>query len=283
VPEPRALPKTQPLSATAPEPPAFGPETRSAGPRLPEPVAAEPVPRFVPSGVFRAHVRGFSPAAGAEPSGRRRVKRLLNAASYRDAALVKGVSGAVSLALGGDAGRPALLAICGATGGAGTTTVAVAVALGLAAQPRLRVLLVDADFRSPALLRLLGPVGSGEDFAAVLAGTCELGAALVWSEAEGLAVLPLAEAGRPPESPAVLRALADFRGLFDAVVFDAGSVAGPGGAAELAGAVGTAVLVVRAGATGAGQAREARRTLERSGARVAGAILTCAGPSAGRS
>jgi Mrp family chromosome partitioning ATPase len=239
-------------------------------------------------GAFEA--LGTSPGAGAaalaqELAGCRQVLALEGATDYQGAAMVKGIDGVVRLVLGGGASRPALLAVCGATAKAGTTAVAMAVALHLAEAAHKRVMLVDADFRSPALGRLLGGA-SIPDFASVLAGQARLAEAAVRVEAEKLFVLPLAgaassetalhEVSRALEGPAMGRLLDAARGCFDAVIFDAGSVGGWSGAAELAGVVGTAVLVVRSGRTGAGEARAARRTLEHFGARVAGAVLTFA-------
>ena len=147
---------------------------------------------------------------------------------------------------------------------------------------------MDADFRSPGLGGLIGE-SEGSGLSEVLAGGATLDAAAVFSEAEGLAVLPLGRAGesagdssgvvRLLEGPALGRMLDACRGFFDAVIFDAGSAAEWSGPAGLAGAVGTAVLVVRAGQTGAREVRAVRRALEGLGAKVAGAVLNCA-PSA---
>ena len=295
-----SMPRTEQLPRldrnSPPRPPPSSP-ARAAAPMA---SAVEPIAPFAPSGVIRRQLRrpartgGKSGSRGEllvsgtdrrpifeEVPGCRLLPVFPGADAYRIPALVGGVGGVVQAVLAGKAGTPAMLAFCGAARAAGSTTVAAAVALALAAQARVRVLLVAADFRSPGLEGLVGG-DEGLGLAEVLVGGTSLENALVCSQSESLAVLPLGRPATPAgelfgvarllEGPALGRMLEGCRGLFDAVLFDAGDT-GWSGAAMLAGVVGSAVLVVRFGQTSARETRRARRALGRYGARVVGAIL----------
>jgi Mrp family chromosome partitioning ATPase len=307
LPRPSGLPKTQ----QPPRPDRSASPPSPAGAAVPPSSAVEPIAPFAPSGVIRRQLRRPAKAGGGSKSSsgdellvsgadRRPIYeelpncRLLpvfpGADAYRHPSLAKGVGGVVQAILAGRAGTPAMLTFCGAARSAGSTTVAAAVALALAAQVRLRVLLVDADFRSPGLEGLVGS-GEGLGLAEVLVGGASLENAVVCSQNESLAVLPLGRPATPAgellgvarllEGPALGRMLDACRGLFDAVLFDAGDT-NWSGAALLAGAVGSAVLVVRSSQTGARDARRARRALGHYGARVIGAVLNGAPADAER-
>jgi Mrp family chromosome partitioning ATPase len=295
---PSAPPSVKPPAPLPTPSPAAPPPARSAArSAAPSSASGEAIAPFAPSGVIRRPLRQSSrsgPPGGLLGDGTkrrsiqeelpqcRRVPKLPGAAPYRNPILVRGISGVVKVIAGGRAGRPALVTICGAAPGAGCSTVAAAVALELAGRVRVRVLLVDADFRSPGLGGLAGRPG-GPGLAEVLSGGAALDTAVICSEAEGLAVLPLGGASggtRLLSGPAMGRVLDSCRGFVDAVILDAGDAAGGSGVAALAGATGAAVLVVRSGQTGAREARAVRRTLEHAGAQVVGAVLNGA-PAAG--
>jgi tyrosine-protein kinase Etk/Wzc len=266
--------------------------------------AAEPAddgaeaPRFSAGGVIRRKLRagGSGPGAAAPPPGEdlladcRRVERLPRAADYRLAALVAGVEGLARALREGRAGGPAVLAVCGASERAGTSTLAMAAALRLAGDGA-RVLLVDADLRSARLAELLGATPAGPDLRAVLRGEAPLEAALVYAAADNLAVLPCRPAERgahgqgrpdaPPPRAALDALLAACRAQFGFVILDAGSAADWDGAAAVAGAAGHAVLAVRAGRVTARTVAGLRRRLERAGARLDGAVLTFASEEGG--
>jgi len=294
-----AAPAPAPAPAAASPSPANTRESRAAAGRS---GGLEPIAPFAPSGVIRRQLR--APAKGADrgavrtpdallvnrPERRplaeeitdsRRLPSLPGAEAYRHPELVRGVGGVVQALLSGRAGTPAVLAVCGAGVGAGCTTVAAATAMELAAKSGIRVLLVDADLRAPELDALAGE-GGGPGFADVLAGGASLQDALVCSGSESLAVLPMGDSRvaaddqsgmlRLLEGAAPGRLLGACRGLFDAVILDAGDGAWRG-TAMLAGAAGAAVLVVRSGLGSASEVRRTGRDLEHFGTRLIGTVL----------
>ena len=112
------------------------------------------------------------------------------------------------------------------TSGEGKTTVAVGTALALA-QAGWRVVLVDANLRSPAVAPLLG-LSAGPGLSSVLKGTADLSSVLQHHAASGLEVVA---AGAPDTNPADLlhseRLLETLRGLgerADFVIVDSAAV-----------------------------------------------------------
>lgn len=256
-------------------------------------IASEPIAPFAPSGVIRrklvrtAEADAVLLSAGpARPltellAGCRQVPSLPAAAVYRTPVLARSVDRAVRTVMKGDLGRPAFLVICGATAHAGTSTVAAVLGLALADRGSLRVLLVDADGRSPGLAALAEAAGTGPGFTDVLVGGCELPSAIVLSVAEKVALLSAgggaaAALARLASGPELGRFLDRTKTIFDVVIFDAGSVPDSPAAAELAAGAGTALLVARSGRTTTGEVRAAKEKLRHAGARVAGAVLTFA-------
>lgn len=292
-----------PSAERAPEP---APRAARRAVEPPQPVApstpppsAELIAPFAPSGVIRRSLQK-QPDNDTTMLGRtaplrrplqdelsrsRRISGLLDGAIYRDPGLVQGVVGASRLVMTGKAGNPAALAICSVEPDAGATMVAVALALELAQRPGLRVLMIDGNFRSPGLDKVIGPT-EAPDLANVLAGDAKLGDALICLEGRNLAFLPVVNAAVTAgqlsaanlllDKQAPARLFEQCHDIFDAVIIDVGSVTGWAGASRLAAAAGTAVMVVRAGCTSQNLARKARRTVQSSGTRVAGSILTCA-------
>jgi Mrp family chromosome partitioning ATPase len=135
---------------------------------------------------------------------------------------------------GGLAEGRRVAALAGCRRGEGCTTLLLCAARRLA-ERGLKVIMVDADFDTPALARRLGllPETGWED---VLAGRLPVGEAVIESHADGLAVLPLrgplvADAGALPAG----KTFATLRKHYDLVLVDLGqldplaqSVAGQG-------------------------------------------------------
>jgi Mrp family chromosome partitioning ATPase len=274
-PEKKPSPKVQ-APPPAPEPVAVEPEPAAPAP---EP-APEPEPALPPSAP--SDVTGVGD--GDLLAVCRRLVALERCEDLRIPLLVEGVDGLARLLKSGGVGRPAAVAVCGAASRSGTSTVAAACALKLAEEGRWRVLLVDGDFRSPRVARLAGRSGSGPDLKSVLAGDASLAEAVLYAPEENLAILPvygwgerssgLASLVRRMRKGALEAVLAACRAQFDFVIFDAGSAADWEGPALLAGAVGFAVVVVRAGRVTAKAAKRLKTTLERAGAKLEGALLT---------
>jgi Mrp family chromosome partitioning ATPase len=306
--------------APAPPPPAADREETGAegASGTTSETAAEPIApfaQFAPTGIIRHRLRsragedegtaGTGRAAGgaagrADGGGSPRVSppadedvlavcrqmpALERPEDYRIPGLAEGVAGAVRAIRGGSAGHPAVVAFCGACPRAGTTTVALAAALSLAEEGGSRVLLVDADFASPGLAKLIGSAG-GAGLSAVLRGEATLGQSLLYDREENLALLPIyahgehgprrrRDFGRLLGADAIRRFIAGCRAQFDCVLLDAGNAAGWDDPARLA-AAGHAVLVVRSGRVTLAAASRLQSRLEKTGVQLLGSLLTFA-------
>lgn len=150
--------------------------------------------------------------------------------------------------------------------------------LGVAlASAGARVLLVDADLRSPRLhdiFHLQGPAG----LATLLAGTVEAAAAVRDSGVAGLQVVPC---GQIPQDPSELigRPILDdclkaWKEDYDYVLFDAPPLLGITDPLVLGRRVGRAVLVVRAVRTTDRALGAAAEQLRDAGIDVLGAVIT---------
>lgn len=146
-----------------------------------------------------------------------------------------------------------------------------------------RVLLLEADLRSPVLARTLG-LGPGPGLLDVLLDGLPVTAALRRSELDGPAVLP-AGTLRPGTADAVTqtdelvgsaalqRVLSDLRPQFDLVLLTAPPVLDASDAAVLAARVDGVVLLAESPATRRRQLAEALRDLEMVRATVLGVVL----------
>lgn len=167
------------------------------------------------------------------------------------------------------------LLITSAVAGEGKSSTAVNLGVVMAAGGQ-RVLLVDADLRNPTLHRLLGkdPVTG---LTSVLLGEAGVEESLITTPYERLWVLP---SGAVPPNPVELFESENMRKLIreldafaDVVIFDSAPVLPVTDAALLAGSVDAVVMVMAAGQVSTEDARNAKRILDNSGARVIGAIL----------
>jgi succinoglycan biosynthesis transport protein ExoP len=155
---------------------------------------------------------------------------------------------------------------------AGTSTTAANLAL-VFAKGAARVLLVDADLRSPTQHAMFGVPG-GAGLATALAGDTDP-AALVQHVNDNLAILP---AGSPPNFPAdlITRAgdvLDELRGGFDLTLVDGPALRGVADSLLLAQRSQAVVLVVDAKRTKSASVVAARKTLEATGTPVVGIVL----------
>jgi capsular exopolysaccharide synthesis family protein len=158
----------------------------------------------------------------------------------------------------------------------GTTTVAAALAATLAEETRRRVLITEANFRTPSLdvlFNLRGPAGLGE----VVAHGHPAEQRIQPTHRRNLFALLAGHGTLSPaalfESVAMHQLLADLRRRFDFIVFDGPPVLEFPDSYALAPQVDGIVLVVAAERTAVREAQLAKRKLEFAGGRVIGVVL----------
>jgi capsular exopolysaccharide synthesis family protein len=160
--------------------------------------------------------------------------------------------------------------------GNGTTTTVLGLATTLARRPAGRVLVVDANLRTPALHRLLG-VQSHCGLREFLSNGTTDAADVQPTGQPNLFVLPSGLTARSALelfSPAALdRLVTHLKSRFDFIVFDASPFLEFPDAYALAPRVDAVLLVVEADRTLVDDARRVMRELERSGVRAAGVVL----------
>jgi capsular exopolysaccharide synthesis family protein len=172
--------------------------------------------------------------------------------------------------------RESVILVTSAVSGEGTSTVARNIALALAQHRAERVLLVDANLRSPSQHRFFGaekPDGLGD----VLLGPKVLTSVIREDVAPGLSLLA---SGQAKESPAQLLTVASLHSvimallsLYDWVVIDSPPATAYPDVATIAAASGGAILVVEAEKTRQEVVEEAKRVLDSSGVDLLGAVL----------
>ena len=168
------------------------------------------------------------------------------------------------------------IALTSALPGEGKTLVAVNLAAALAAQEE-RVLLIDADFRAPAVHRvLLLPQAPG--FTNILVD--HLSIPRVVREVPGLPNLSVITSGRVPPNPAEVTGSArmrqiieELRGSFDRIIFDGPPVLGATDAVVLASAVDGVLLVLRKGRIDRRAVRRMSEILDHTRATILGGVL----------
>jgi capsular exopolysaccharide synthesis family protein len=160
--------------------------------------------------------------------------------------------------------------------GHGATTTAAGVAATLARRPAARVLIVDANLRTPGLDQLFG-ARNRAGFSELLNSSNGGGEYIQPTTQPNLFVLTTGQtSGSAPGifSPAALaRLVAYLKSSFDFIVFDASPLLDFPDCYALVPHVDAVVLVVEADRTLVDDARRALRELERSGARAAGVVL----------
>ena len=175
----------------------------------------------------------------------------------------------------GDATSPhTVVVVTSATGGEGKTSVACNLALA-GVETGARVLLVDANVRSPKVGRFLGLDDDAPGLVDVLQGSCAAETAIrSWN---GLDVLP---AGLPPEQfgNAVAHGTGSLfeqlKPSYDRIIVDAPALLLFADASALASEAEGVLLVVRYGAGRAKQVVDATNALDAVSARLLGSVLT---------
>jgi capsular exopolysaccharide synthesis family protein len=160
--------------------------------------------------------------------------------------------------------------------GTGTTTTAALLAATLTEGSRLRVLIVDSNFRTPALGRVFN-VRSGDGLSNVVEEGLPLETGMRATERSNLSVLPTGRIARFPgevfEGDAIDQTIGILKEQFDFVIFDAAPVLEFPDAYALAPKVDAVILVVGAERTSVDDAQRAKRAIEEAGGHVVGVIL----------
>ena len=176
-----------------------------------------------------------------------------------------------------DHGVPKTLLITSAGPGEGKSTAAVLLARNFA-QLGKRVLLIEADLRSPSLHRVLGLRGKDVGLSNLLSGACSAADATLATDDERLSVIL---AGPLPPNPAELLAGSKMVSLltvaaerYDQVIVDSPPVLGLADAPILANAMDGTLMVVNSAKTKINAAQAALKRLLHARARVVGALLS---------
>lgn len=188
-----------------------------------------------------------------------------------------------NLIFSGPAEQQRTILVTSPSPGDGKTAAAINLAVTMA-QSNQRVLLVDCNFRRPAL-RENFPNSRAEGLSNILIGQVELGEVAAPSGVNNLDVL---SSGPMPPTPAELLSseymrdfIAKARETYDRVVFDGPPILLISDALVLATQVDGSIMVCRAVSNSKGALRRARDQLDRINARVYGAILNGAHARAG--
>jgi len=168
------------------------------------------------------------------------------------------------------------IAVVGCRSGSGATTTATLMATTLASSKRSRVLLVDANLRTPSLdLVFATPNTAG--LTDVLVDDKPADACIQATGQDNLFVLTTGGIPAHPatvfERAAIERFLERTSTSFDFVIFDAAPVLQFPATCALASHVDGVLLVLHADHTSVDDAKQARLELERVNARVIGAVL----------
>ncbi|HWO40492.1 MAG TPA: CpsD/CapB family tyrosine-protein kinase [Candidatus Eisenbacteria bacterium] len=163
--------------------------------------------------------------------------------------------------------------------GEGATTTATFLASVLAKSNRARVILVDANLRTPSPLSARRLNQGSKGFTELASGKAKLNEVVQPATfiSPNLSVI---SAGRPLPSPSYLfdgdaieKILAALRERYDYVIFDGAPVKDYSDSCFLGSKVDGAIIVVEAGKTRKETARGTKRQLERYGAKVLGTVL----------
>jgi capsular exopolysaccharide synthesis family protein len=155
--------------------------------------------------------------------------------------------------------------------GEGATRVALGLANALAGERDNRVLLVEANLRSPSLASRLPVNGAG--LGDVFAGRTRPEDAVVQIGSTNLSLLHAGAKAAVVDCDALAAILARLRPQFDFIIVDAPPVNGYADVAILAPKMDGVILVVEADRTPVVEAETAKRSLDRVGARLFGVVL----------
>lgn len=155
----------------------------------------------------------------------------------------------------------------------GTTRVAVGLASALASEGETRVLLIEANFRSPSLQRRLDIEGNGAGLSEFLAGRATAEGILCESRDRNLTVIHAGGETGPIDCEAIAAGINRLKPQFDFIIIDAPPVNRYADVSVLAPKMDGVILVVEADQTPVVDAEAAKRSLDRVGARIFGVVL----------
>jgi protein-tyrosine kinase len=160
--------------------------------------------------------------------------------------------------------------------GEGTTTTAALYASTLAKRKKLDVLLIEANFRTPALEQVF-PIRRNGGFAELIAGTQDLDTVVQGTPQQNLFVITSGHYETSPsnvlEAPRMSEVLARLHERFQFIVFDSAPVNVYTDAQILGPRVDATVFVIEADRTRIDEVQRAKRQLERAGAKMLGVLL----------
>ena len=156
--------------------------------------------------------------------------------------------------------------------GEGATRVAVGLARALASEGDTRVLLVEANMRSPSLSRAL-PLADGPGLSDYLAGEASPETLVRRLGDANLSVVTAGDRPGMVDCEAIVTAIAELTPDYDFVIIDAPPVNRYADVSVLGPKVDGVILVVQADETPVVDAENAKRTLDRVGARIFGVVL----------
>jgi succinoglycan biosynthesis transport protein ExoP len=174
------------------------------------------------------------------------------------------------------AGSGTVVLVVNAVHGEGGSSVAKQLAGAIVQAERSRVLLVDANLRSPSQHVTFG-VRRSPGFADVTAGGPKVQTAELATSDVGFALLPVGKSQDDPihlmRESNLVSALGELRESFDWIVVDGPPVTVYAEATTLSSLADATILVIRAESTRAEVADQAKRTVMESGGYLIGAIL----------
>jgi len=160
--------------------------------------------------------------------------------------------------------------------GEGATTTAALYASTLAKRKKLDVLLIEANFRTPALEQVF-PIRRNGGFAELIAGTQGLETVVQATPQQNLFVITSGHYETSPshvlEAPRMSEVLAQLHERFQFIVFDSAPVNVYTDAQILGARVDATVFVIEADRTRIDEVQRAKRQLERAGAKMLGVLL----------
>lgn len=156
--------------------------------------------------------------------------------------------------------------------GEGATRVAVGLARALASDAGTRVLLFEANLRTPSLARSFLS-SNGKGLCDLFAGHARPDELVTVIPEWNVSIVPAGGSPAAVNCEALLDALAELKPKFDFVVVDAPPVNRYADVSVLAPRVDGVILVVEADETPVADAESAKRSLDRVGARIFGVVL----------